>query len=57
MILIYQKIIFNVKSGNKLIYGAKLSITCIFGMKNDIDKDNYDNNNKFYMLGINEDVE
>ena len=57
MILIYQKIIFNVKSGNKLIYGAKLSRTCTFGMKNDVVRDNYANNNKFYMLRINEDVE
>ena len=57
MTYIKQKIIFNLKIDKKIINRPNLSKTWTIGMKNDIVRGTYDNNNKFYMLGINEDVE
>jgi len=51
-----QKIIFNLKIDKKIINRPNLSKTRTIGMKNDIVRDTYDNNNKFYKLRIIEDV-
>ena len=56
MTYIKQKNIFNLKIDKKIINRPNLSKTWTIGMKNDIVRGTYDNNNKFYKQRIIEDV-